>query len=56
MVVKAMSWALRALAVKEPVVVERYLVANDSKLAARVLREVGNKLTFGLKSGKRRSG
>lgn len=52
MVVKALSWALRALAVKEPQTVAWYLSMNEEKLAARVLREVRNKLTTGLKNPK----
>ena len=50
MVVKAVSWALRALAVKKPADVERYLAKNRSRLAARVVREVENKLRTGLKN------
>ena len=53
MVVKALSWALRALAVKEPRRVDRYLRAREERLAARVLREVRNKLATGLKNPKR---
>lgn len=50
MVVKAMSWALRALAKCEPKETKRFLDAHRDELAARVLREVGNKLTTGLKN------
>ncbi len=50
MVVKALSWALRALAVREPRQVAQYVEARKDKLAARVLREVHNKLTSGLKN------
>jgi 3-methyladenine DNA glycosylase AlkD len=50
MVVKALSWALRALAVKEPTLVARYLRRNEGRLASRVLRETRNKLATGVKS------
>lgn len=55
MVVKAMSWALRALAAKEPERVDRYVRANEEALAARVIREVRNKLETGLKTPRVRS-
>jgi 3-methyladenine DNA glycosylase AlkD len=51
MVVKALSWALRALAAREPQLVAGFLVEHDAVLAARVKREVGNKLRTGKKSG-----
>jgi 3-methyladenine DNA glycosylase AlkD len=50
MVVKAMSWALRELAKRDPRPVERFLLRHDRRIAARVRREVGNKLTTGLKA------
>jgi hypothetical protein len=50
MVVKAMSWALRELAKKEPRSVAAYLRQYRDELAARVLREVRNKLDTGLKN------
>ena len=50
MVVKAMSWALRALAKRAPEEVTQYLAANREHLAPRVIREVSNKLTTGLKN------
>jgi 3-methyladenine DNA glycosylase AlkD len=50
MVVKALSWALRELARKEPEAVRAFLEANRDCLAARVLREVRNKLDTGLKN------
>ncbi|MFO0968551.1 MAG: DNA alkylation repair protein [Gemmataceae bacterium] len=56
MVVKAVSWALRELAKKDPAVVQAYLHANREVLAARVVREVRNKLETGLKAPRRRSG
>jgi 3-methyladenine DNA glycosylase AlkD len=53
MVVKAMSWALRALVVHDPEAVWAFLREHDAVLAARVKREVRNKLTTGLKYPKR---
>ncbi len=50
MVVKALSWALRALVVHDPAEVERFLCAHDDVLAARIKREVQNKLETGLKN------
>lgn len=50
MVVKAMSWALRALVVHDPDAVTEFLDEHDDVLAARVKREVVNKLTTGLKN------
>lgn len=52
LVVKAMSWALRALAVREPRVVSDFVDSREEVLAARVVREVRNKLRTGRKSGK----
>ena len=49
MVVKAMSWALRELVVHDPEAVRGFLAENDHLLAARVQREVTNKLETGLK-------
>lgn len=50
MVVKAMSWALRELVVHDPGAVETFLQQHESELAARVKREVRNKLKTGLKN------
>jgi len=50
MVVKAMSWALRELAKRDPKAVRRFLRANEDALAPRVIREVNNKLNTGLKN------
>jgi 3-methyladenine DNA glycosylase AlkD len=50
MVVKALSWALRELAKREPAAVRAYLAANAARLPALVRREVGNKLATGLKN------
>jgi hypothetical protein len=49
MVVKALSWALRALAPWDPAAVGDFLEANDARLAARVRREVRTKLATGRK-------
>lgn len=50
MVVKALSWALREAAKKHPAEVRAFLAEHKEALAARVTREVNNKLTTGLKS------
>ena len=50
MVVKAVSWALRELAKRDPGAVRRYLYEHGDKLAPRVRREVTNKLNTGLKN------
>ena len=50
MVVKALSWALRALIVHDPTEVEKFICAHEDVLAARVKREVRNKLRTGLKN------
>ncbi len=50
MVVKALSWALRELVVHDAQGVREFLGANDDVLAARVKREVRNKLETGLKN------
>jgi 3-methyladenine DNA glycosylase AlkD len=54
MVVKAMSWALRELVVHDPQAVGEFLAEYDDVLAARVKREVRNKLTTGLKNPRRK--
>lgn len=54
MIVKAMSWALRELAKRDPGAARRFLAAHRETLAARVVREVGNKLATGLKNPRRR--
>jgi 3-methyladenine DNA glycosylase AlkD len=54
MVVKAMSWALRELVVHDPRAVRDFLAAHDEQLAARVKREVRNKLETGLKNPRRK--
>ena len=50
MVVKALSWALRALAMRKPAAVRAFLADHEGDLAARVKREVSNKLRTGLKN------
>jgi 3-methyladenine DNA glycosylase AlkD len=50
MVVKALSWALRSLAMRKPEAVRAFLADHESELAARVKREVANKLRTGLKN------
>jgi 3-methyladenine DNA glycosylase AlkD len=50
MVVKALSWALRELAKRDAKSVEQFVDEYKNQLAPRVLREVGNKLTTGLKN------
>jgi 3-methyladenine DNA glycosylase AlkD len=55
MVVKALSWALREAAKKHPKLVRRFLAEHQEALAARVKREVNNKLTTGLKTPRRRA-
>jgi 3-methyladenine DNA glycosylase AlkD len=52
MVVKALSWALRALVVHNPDAVRAFLVENEGRIAARAKREVRNKLETGLKNPK----
>ena len=56
MVVKAMSWALRDLVVHDPDAVRGCLTEYEDVLAARVKREVRNKLTTGLKNPRRKRG
>lgn len=51
MVVKALSWALRDLVHWDADAVRAFLEEHEEVLAARVRREVGNKLETGLKSG-----
>lgn len=53
-VVKAMSWALRELIVHDAGAVKEFLRVNENLLAARVKREVNNKLKTGVKNPKYR--
>ncbi len=55
MVVKGMSWALRELIATDRGAVERFLEEHEDGLAARVKREVRNKLTTGLKNPHRKA-
>lgn len=50
MVVKGLSWALRALVPWDSAAVEAFLTQYEDVLAARVKREVRNKLRTGLKN------
>ena len=50
MVAKALSWALRELVVHDAGAVKLFLDEHDKILAARVKREVSNKLRTGLKN------
>lgn len=54
MVEKAMSWALRELSKRDRPAVERFMTEARASLAARVRREVANKLSTGLKTPRRR--
>lgn len=56
MVYKALSWALRALVSFDPAAVQEFLDVYSDRLAARVKREVKNKLTTGLKNPKLKRG
>lgn len=53
MVVKALSWALRCLAPREPAATAAFLDGHRERLSVLVLREVGNKLATGTKRGRR---
>ncbi len=53
MVVKALSWALRELAKRDPSAAEGFLSAREADLAPRVLREVRSKLRTGRKNPRR---
>jgi 3-methyladenine DNA glycosylase AlkD len=50
MVMKALSWALRELAKKEPALVEEFIELEEDRVAALVKREVRNKLVTGKKT------
>jgi 3-methyladenine DNA glycosylase AlkD len=52
-VVKAMSWALRELVPHDPDAVRAFVSEYEGVLAARVKREVRDKLETGLKNPKR---
>ena len=53
MVQKALSWALRTLVVHDREAVSDFLEVHHDSLAARVKREVRNKLDTGLKNPRR---
>jgi 3-methyladenine DNA glycosylase AlkD len=55
MVVKALSWALRELAKKHPGEAREFLARHRDALAARVIREVQNKIATGLKNPRRQA-
>lgn len=55
-VAKALSWALRELVVHNAGAVKEFLQEYDQVLAARVKREVKNKLQTGLKNPKKKKG
>jgi hypothetical protein len=55
MVEKAVSWALRYLAQKEPEVVASFMSEHGEQFRPRVKREVRNKLATGLKNPQRKS-
>ena len=50
MVVKALSWALRALAVRDADAVSTFVERHEARLASQVSREVRNKLQTGRKA------
>lgn len=52
MVVKALSWALRKLVPHNEQDLRRFMKQHEGQLAARVVREVNNKLSTGLKNPK----
>lgn len=54
MVVKALSWALRALSQRDRRAVEAFLDEMDAVLPARARREVRHKLSTGLKTPRKR--
>jgi 3-methyladenine DNA glycosylase AlkD len=53
MVVKALSWALRELAKRDPAAARAFVTAHETHLAPRVRREVANKLNTGRKHPRR---
>jgi 3-methyladenine DNA glycosylase AlkD len=55
MVVKALSWALRELSKRDPETTQEFLQIHRALLAARVSREVSNKLSTGLTNPKSRN-
>jgi 3-methyladenine DNA glycosylase AlkD len=55
MVAKALSWALRELAKRDPRAVREFIASRNDVLPAIVLREVTNKLKTGVKNPKPKS-
>ncbi|MHB1319154.1 MAG: DNA alkylation repair protein, partial [Anaerolineae bacterium] len=55
MVVKAMSWALRSLAERDPEAVRSFLSDTQGQLAARARRETLTKLSTGVKNPRRKA-
>jgi 3-methyladenine DNA glycosylase AlkD len=53
MVIKALSWALRELIPHDRESAQKFIYGNENVLAARVKREVKNKLTTGVKNPRR---
>jgi len=53
MIVKALSWVLREMIQYDRHAVESFVAEYEPQLAARVKREVRNKLTTGLKNPRR---
>jgi len=54
MVVKALSWALRALAAQDPDSVAEFMETHEGRLPARVKREVAKRLGRAKEAGRRR--
>ena len=50
--VKALSWALRELGLRDPEAVTAYIEQHEGRLAPRIVREVRNKLETGHKQAK----
>ena len=50
--VKALSWALRELGIRDPDAVIQFILLHEDRLAPRILREVRNKLETGHKQAK----
>ena len=50
--VKALSWALRELGIRDPEAVIEFILLHEERIAPRVLREVRNKIETGHKQAK----
>jgi len=55
MVIQGLSWALRALVPHDPKSIQNFLAIYNGRLAARVTREVRNKIETGVKNPKKQS-